>query len=87
MENKSCKNCRYQTDNPPCLKWDCHPWENAKHWKPDYKTLQSQLSTANLLITEQIEEICGLRETLGSVKTKIEMAECCDMAWLDLAKE
>lgn len=49
---KSCENCRFMNDDPPCLKWDCRPWELTKYWEPDYHTLEQE----NAKLTQALEQ-------------------------------
>lgn len=59
---KSCENC-----NKECLATIPDCTKDYDQWKPDYQTLESQLSTANELIKEQIEQLAECREALDKI--------------------
>jgi hypothetical protein len=60
---KSCENCRFMTDDPPCMKWDCYPWESAKYWKPDYPTLERE----NAELKERVETLERISHELDRI--------------------
>jgi hypothetical protein len=70
MENKSCDNCFLDTWPRMCGHLN-NNYKLCDCYKPNYPTLESQFSTANLLIKEQIEEICGLKSQLSTANREI----------------